>query len=442
MTARSESTLRLTPMDFRGKPAAAESWKPATRAGTLPAWRRGYHCIHLFRISRARPDRKTPIAAGARHARVVLGDRGRRAVSRLSRGGGAALGAAPQRNRGPAGAGDQRRPVGRAGPALPPGQRSGPARGARARRGGGSRDPGGHGRERRPADAQPPLARSRSSGTTPRRRSSRPIPPGIGEFAVGESAGTIPSRETFGFARSLGKPVFSLPLPGGQRRLPRRAARPAARQRRAPEHDGGRRVAQGAAARRRALVVRAEVPAPGGRPHRRRARGDVPGAGQRRRHVVCARVRSAGPGAAAAGHRVPGGHEPAAQHARHHHRRPDLRGPVEPVGAAPPRPAALRSRGRAARGARVPRGDGGLGDHRTAGARPHRTDHLRQPGVLPDGGLDRGGARRARAADAVLGTGERRRKSAASTTASWPAARRSRESRSGWCARAASASMR
>jgi two-component system sensor histidine kinase DctS len=39
------------------------------------------------------------------------------------------------------------------------------------------------------------------------------IPPGVGEFAVGESAGTIPSRETFGFARSLGKPVFSLPYP-------------------------------------------------------------------------------------------------------------------------------------------------------------------------------------------------------------------------------------
>jgi len=37
------------------------------------------------------------------------------------------------------------------------------------------------------------------------------IPPGVGEFAVGESAGTVPSVETFGFARSLGKAVFSAP---------------------------------------------------------------------------------------------------------------------------------------------------------------------------------------------------------------------------------------
>lgn len=39
------------------------------------------------------------------------------------------------------------------------------------------------------------------------------IPPNIGELAVGEARGAIPSMETFGLARSLGKPVFSQPYP-------------------------------------------------------------------------------------------------------------------------------------------------------------------------------------------------------------------------------------
>ncbi len=43
------------------------------------------------------------------------------------------------------------------------------------------------------------------------------VPPGIGEYAVGEAAGTIPSLETFGFARSLGKAVFGQPYPAVNR---------------------------------------------------------------------------------------------------------------------------------------------------------------------------------------------------------------------------------
>ncbi|GAB4171636.1 MAG: PAS domain S-box protein [Rhodocyclaceae bacterium] len=39
------------------------------------------------------------------------------------------------------------------------------------------------------------------------------VPPGLGRDSVGESAETVPSPETFGFARSLGKPVFSPPYP-------------------------------------------------------------------------------------------------------------------------------------------------------------------------------------------------------------------------------------
>jgi len=39
------------------------------------------------------------------------------------------------------------------------------------------------------------------------------VPPGLGRDSVGEAAETVPSPETFGFARSLGKAVFSQPYP-------------------------------------------------------------------------------------------------------------------------------------------------------------------------------------------------------------------------------------
>lgn len=39
------------------------------------------------------------------------------------------------------------------------------------------------------------------------------VPPELGRYSVGEAAETVPSPETYGFARSLGKPVFSQPYP-------------------------------------------------------------------------------------------------------------------------------------------------------------------------------------------------------------------------------------
>ena len=77
------------------------------------------------------------------------------------------------------------------------------------------------------------------------------------------------------------------------------------------------------------------------------------------------------------------------------------------VGARLPAPPA--GRGRAGAGAGVSQGDGGLARHRPARARSGRHHHLRQPGVLRHGGLQRAGVDRPAHARALLAARERAR---------------------------------
>jgi hypothetical protein len=102
----------------------------------------------------------------------------------------------------------------------------------------------------------------------------------------------------------------------------------------------------------------------------------------------------------------------------------------------------LRGRAGPGRGAGVPQGDGGFAGHRPARARPARPHHLRQPGVLRDGGLLAGGAAGPRHAGAVLAarTGGRIPEAAGGAAGRASSRRRAKASNRCSCARTARAS--
>ena len=109
-------------------------------------------------------------------------------------------------------------------------------------------------------------------------------------------------------------------------------------------------------------------------------------------------------------------------------RRARRRHRVEPVAAASPHAAPPGGRAGPERRARLPQGDGRLPQDRHARPRPERPYHLREPGLLPDGRLERRRAGRHAAADAPTGRRRPSNTPAGSINRSWAATRRPR----GW----------
>ena len=194
------------------------------------------------------------------------------------------------------------------------------------------------------------------------------------------------------------RPIYGTVLTGGARRH------------RAAAVGSGRRghgddLAAAASRSARAVVDRRAIWRAGARPRRPGARrAPAPRAGPRQPHPRH-QLRPAAARDDAAHHRLRhAGRLPLRPPVRHHRRPRRVREP-RPRRALPDGAASASGGAAAPRRDRIPAGDGGE-PHRRAARQGSRQPHsLRQSRLLPSGRLDRRGARRARVADALLGSG-------------------------------------